>query len=184
MPSRVAPHLHSACSARCQAASMHGAAFCLAAAAASDPLKLAEKFAGYDGKANISQVNFEVFRIIKYFADKARADQTQLWCEHIGCRAALMVAGRGVTCHQWAVSPCPHVPTSEPPLTFSGPGPNLCSSQLIWPPSPALSRGSLRKYRIKHANTGDLQIYRSTAQCRARAQIFTSCCCLCIYPGC
>ena len=49
MPSRVAPHLHSvsACSAGCQAASMHGAAFCLAAAAAAtDPLKLAEKFAG------------------------------------------------------------------------------------------------------------------------------------------
>ena len=45
MPSRAAPHLHSACvcSAGCQAASMHGAAFCLAAAAASDPLKLAEK---------------------------------------------------------------------------------------------------------------------------------------------
>ena len=72
-------------------------------------------------KANISQVNFEVFRIIKYFADKARADQTQLWCEHIGC-GALIVAGRGVTCHQWAVSPhlLPVSLLSPPPA----PGPN------------------------------------------------------------
>ena len=72
-----------------------------------------KKFAGYDGKANISQVNFEVFRIIKYFADKARADQTQLWCEHIGGRAQSCSDGGGVRCHvspvgRVSMSPCPH----------------------------------------------------------------------------